>query len=157
MAGAHGDGAGRRSAAPVTSVPAEYPGSGLGRPFEGPGSVATFGRRLLALAIDWGIALLIARLVVHGHSSELAGGGALLPVLVLALMNWLLIGTVGATIGHRLAGLRVDRVGGGAPGPGRALLRAVLLCLVIPPLTLVFDADQRGLHDRLVDTVVVQR
>ncbi|MCU1416740.1 MAG: hypothetical protein JWP32_914, partial [Schumannella sp.] len=44
------------------STPAEsrWPGERLGLPAEGPRSIARFGRRLGAIFIDWGIALLIS-------------------------------------------------------------------------------------------------
>jgi hypothetical protein len=37
----------------------------------------------------------------------------------------------------------------------QALLRTLLICLVIPPL--VFNRDQRGLHDLAVGTVTIRR
>jgi uncharacterized RDD family membrane protein YckC len=136
-----------------------YPGQGLGRPADGPGSVAGFGRRAAGLAIDWAIALLIA----NGLMRPL-GWGALAPLVALLAMNLLLVGTAGFTIGHRLVGVRVERLdsqvtgrlnGPGQPGPVRALVRAVLLCLAVPPL--LMDGDRRGLHDRLSGTVCVLR
>ena len=42
----------------------------------------------------------------------------------------------------------------GYVGPRRSLIRAVLLCLGIPPL--IVDRDGRGLHDRLAGTVIVR-
>jgi uncharacterized RDD family membrane protein YckC len=50
--------------------------------------------------------------------------------------------------------MRVERADGGAPGFVAALIRSVLLCLALPPL--IWDADQRGLHDRWAGTVVVR-
>ena len=35
------------------------------------------------------------------------------------------------------------------------MIRAVLICLVIPAV--VYDRDRRGLHDRAANTVVVRR
>ena len=64
------------------------------------------------------------------------------------------MGTAGATLGHRLLGMRVETLDGTAPGFARALIRSVLLCLAIPPL--VWDADQRGLHDRWAATLVAR-
>jgi uncharacterized RDD family membrane protein YckC len=46
------------------------------------------------------------------------------------------------------------RVAGGRLGPGRVLLRTVLLMLLIPPV--VYNRDQRGLHDLAVGSVVVR-
>jgi len=37
-----------------------YPGSRLGMPERGPGSVARFGRRLVGILIDWAICSVIA-------------------------------------------------------------------------------------------------
>ena len=45
---------------PQSGAPAAYPGQRLGLPAEGPRSLARFGRRLVALVVDWVIALLIA-------------------------------------------------------------------------------------------------
>lgn len=132
-----------------------YPGNRLGLPEDGPGSVAGWGRRLVALFVDWTIAGLIASLVVQ--RPMWAGGNdlSLAQLLTFCLMNTVLVGMLGATIGHRLFGLRVDRVGGGMVGLRRALLRSVLIALLIPPV--VYDRDRRGLHDKAAGTVVVLR
>ncbi len=111
--------------------------------------MGSFGRRLVALVVDWVVALLIA-----GWLLRSAGLGQFGPLLVLLVENVVLVGTAGATIGHRLLGLRVETVDGTAPGPVKALVRSVLLCLAIPPL--VWDADQRGLHDRWAGTLVAR-
>jgi hypothetical protein len=36
-----------------------------------------------------------------------------------------------------------------------AVVRSVLLCLVIPAV--IFDPDQRGVHDKAMNTVLVRR
>ncbi len=82
------------------------------------------------------------------------GLGQFGPLLVLLVENVLLVGTVGATIGHRALGLRVEPVDGAAAGFRRAVVRSVLLCLAVPPL--IWDADQRGLHDRAAGTLVAR-
>ncbi len=132
---------------PASGAPAAYPGERLGRPEDGPRSLAGFGRRLVALVVDWVIALLIAGWLLRSM-------GQFGPLLVLLVQNVVLVGTAGGTIGHRLLGMRVERVDGGAPGPVKALVRSVLLCLAVPPL--IWDADQRGLHDRYAGTLVVR-
>jgi hypothetical protein len=43
----------------------------------------------------------------------------------------------------------------GSITPLQALIRTVLLCLVITAIT--FDDDGRGIHERLSNTVLVQR
>lgn len=124
----------------------DYPGRRLGLPQTGPGSVARFGRRLLALCIDWALSLLIAR--------GLAGGNEWATLGIFTLENVLLVGTAGQTIGHRLLGLHLVRLDGAAPGLLRGLGRAVLLSLAVPAL--IWDRDQRGLHDRFMGTVLLR-
>lgn len=132
---------------PGRAAGAGYPGQRLGRPEHGPGSVARVGRRLVGLLIDWGLSLLIARGLLHG------GGWTTLAVF--AVEQTLLVGTAGAGIGHRIAGLRVEALAGGMAGPLRAAVRTALLCLAVPAL--IWDRDQRGLHDKLAGTVLVRR
>ena len=116
-------------------------------PESGSGSMARAGRRILAIVLDWGIALLISNFAF--------GGDAWATLAVFAAEQILLIGTLGYSIGHRVAGIHVLRLGGGPAGPMAAAVRAVLLCLVIPAV--IFDPDQRGLHDKAMNTVLVRR
>ena len=44
----------------ASNVPADWPGKRLGLPEAGPRSIGRFGRRLGALAVDWGIAYLLS-------------------------------------------------------------------------------------------------
>ena len=134
---------------PQPDARSAYPGERLGRPAEGPRSLATFGRRLVALAVDWVVALLIA-----GGLLRHVPVGQFGPLLVLLVENVVLVGTAGATLGHRLLGMRVENLDGSAPGLVKASIRSVLLCLAIPPL--VWDVDQRGLHDRWAGTLVAR-
>lgn len=122
----------------------DYPGRRLGLPQSGPGSVARFGRRLLALCVDWALSLLIARALLHAGEWGTLG--------VFAVANAVLVAAAGQTIGHRLMGLRLTRLDGGAPGVRRSLGRAGLLALAVPAL--IWDRDQRGLHDRFMQTVL---
>lgn len=132
-----------------------YPGNRFGFPQDGPGSVAGWGRRLVALFVDWVIASLIASAVV-GRSlwsggNELTGA----QLLVFGLMTALLVGLLGYTIGHRVLDLEVVRLDRQPIGLPRGLLRAVLVCALIPPV--VYDRDRRGLHDMAAGTIVVRR
>ncbi len=124
------------------------PGSDIGLPAQGAGAVASFGRRLAALCVDWLIALLIA----HGVMRPLEWG-QWAPLAALLVMNLLLVGTAGTTIGHRMLGLRVQTLTGDRPSLVQSAVRAVLLVLAVPPL--LMDRDNRGLHDRPAGTVVV--
>ena len=59
---------GPRAAAEEAGVDFGYRGQQLGLPEDGPGSIARPGRRLGALAVDWGISLLIAYgLITDGY------------------------------------------------------------------------------------------
>jgi uncharacterized RDD family membrane protein YckC len=131
---------------PDTSGVSKYPGERLGLPESGPGSIARAGRRIVAIMIDWGIALLISNFAF--------GGDSWATLAVFAIEQILLVGTLGYSIGHRIMGIAVVRPGGGTPGPLAALVRTVLLCLVIPAV--IFDPDQRGLHDKALNTVLIR-
>lgn len=129
------------------------PAQRLGLPEAGPGSLAPFGRRLIALFIDGVIAQLIAMGLLGYHQGD-GGLGTFKPLLVVFVINAVMVATGGWTIGQRLLGLGVQRLPQGYAGPLRGLVRSVLLCLAIPPL--VIGRDGRGLHDRLAGTVIVR-
>lgn len=131
-----------------------YPGERLGLPEQGPGAVAGYGRRLVALVIDWLIALLVAQVLTAAlHWSPAARSFATLAIF--GVFAWLLTGLFGTTAGKRLAGLRIARLDGEPVGLLWAFERAVLLVLLIPAV--LWDRDHRGLHDRAASTVVVVR
>lgn len=104
------------------------------------------GRRIIALCVDWAIASAISAGFFDFDSMATLG--------VFAAMTFLLVMTVGATIGHRLLGLRVYRMDDGAapPRPLQALLRTLGVCLVIPAV--VWGSDGRGLHDMWAGTQI---
>jgi uncharacterized RDD family membrane protein YckC len=111
---------------------------------------ATWGRRILALFIDWLTCLavvegLVAIAVLGGNPNGLGTMG--LFVLESALFTAIAGGSFG-----KLA-VRVRVVRNDEPGRPvtllRALLRAVMVALLVPPL-LTFDG--RGLHDLAAGT-----
>ena len=130
-----------------------YPGSRLGMPQRGPGSVARFGRRLVGVMIDWLLCSLVAA-ALWGYSITGGDSGSFKPLVLFAIQHLILVGTIGFTIGHRVVGLRVVRLGGGLPGFVPALARTILLVLAIPAL--IWDRDDRGLHDKVAGTVVIR-
>ena len=123
-----------------------WPGKRLGRPRSGPGSIARVGPRLGAILIDWAIASLIAYWLFGGQDFAI--------LAVFAAEQILLVGLLGYSTGHRVFSLQVQKLDGGPAGIPAAIVRTLLLCLVIPAA--VFDADQRGLHDRAMNTVLVK-
>lgn len=127
-----------------------YRGQRLGLPESGPGSMASTGRRVVALFIDWIAALLISRALVGTPETTLESFATLgIFALEVTVLTWLW----GSSFGQRLVGIRV--VGRSRRlGLIAALLRTALICIVIPPV--IWDADGRGLHDRAVDSVVIR-
>ena len=123
-----------------------YPGERLGLPETGTGSIARPGRRIAALAIDWACAVVI--------SIAFFSYDALATTAVFAIVQILFLPTLGGSPGHRLLGLCLQLVGGGWVGLWRPIVRTVLLCLVIPAV--IWDADQRGLHDKAAGTVLLR-
>jgi hypothetical protein len=123
----------------------DYPGEKFGLPKDGAGSVASMGRRVLALLIDWFVCMLIAQAAFHSQFWTLA---------IFTVETYVLVALTGLTLGKRLTGIRVVRLDGRPVGFLWAAVRTVLLLAVIPPL--VTDRDLRGLHDRAADTVEIR-
>ena len=124
-----------------------WPGKRLGLPAAGPRSVGRFGRRIGAIAIDWALSVLIS--VAFFNYVPWA------TLAIFAATQYLFQLTANGSVGHLLLGMRVVPIAGGYLGAWRPLVRTVLLCLVIPAV--IWDRDQRGLHDRLAGTVLVRR
>ena len=124
----------------------EWPGKRLGRPQHGPGSIARFGRRFGALVIDWALCSAI--------SAAFFGWDGFATTYIFLIEQILLVGFFGYSIGHRVMGMQVQTLDGRPAGYLTAVIRAVLICLVIPAV--IFDPDQRGLHDRVRGTVLVR-
>jgi uncharacterized RDD family membrane protein YckC len=132
-------------AGPVTQSAQSYPGERLGFPREGAGSIGRLGRRVGALFIDYGAAYLI---------SGFFGWDPLAILAIFAAIQIVFIPTIQGSPGHRIVGLRLVRLDGGWPGLWRPVIRTALLVVVIPAV--IWDADQRGLHDKAAGTVLVR-
>ncbi len=135
----------------MTAIPAptppDWPGQRLGLPETGPRSVARLGRRFGALAIDWGIAVAL--------SAAFFAYDSLVTLLLFVGLQVLFTVVINASIGHAVLGMRVVPMVGGLLGVWRPIVRALLIALVIPAL--LFDENQRGLHDRAAGTVLLRR
>lgn len=134
-----------------------WPGSRLGLPQDGPGSLAAFSGRSFAFFIDIVASALVAGLVIafvedpSGLQRQAAAYG------VLALEHIVLVALTGQTLGMRLLGYKVLRLAdpGRVPGLVPALLRTLPL-LGTAGLLGFFTKDGRGLHDVLAGCVVVR-
>ena len=131
----------------TSAQPSDWPGSNFGLPATGPRSIASFGRRLAAFAIDSAIAALISYAFFdYGRWASLA---------VFAVMQIVFLTLVSGSVGHLLLGMRVVPLKSGWIGIWRPIVRTLLLSLLVPAL--IADRDRRGLHDRLAGTVLVRR
>ncbi|MHA6694582.1 RDD family protein [Homoserinimonas sp. A520] len=130
-----------------TGASPRWPGERLSLPESGPRSVARPGRRIAALAIDFALAALLSAVFFQYNG--------LASTLIFAITQIVFITLVAGGIGHLLVGLRVVPITGGWIGWWRPVVRTVLVCAVIPPL--IWDSDQRGLHDKIAGTVLVRR
>ena len=116
---------------------------------------ASWGRRALALFVDWiaSTLVVITAMGLEDYSESKVSGFYVLAVFVLesALFTALIGGSFGQA-STRLRVIDVDDRGGNVPLP-QAFLRQVLIALVIPPL--VFRSDGRGLHDLMAGSATV--
>lgn len=129
----------------MTTALDDYPGARLGLPKAGPGSMGGLGRRVGALCIDYGAAYLI---------SGFFAWDALAILAIFGLIQIAFLPTIQGSPGHRIFGLTLQRVGGGWVGLWRPIVRTLLLILVIPAV--IWDADHRGLHDKIAGTVLLR-
>jgi uncharacterized RDD family membrane protein YckC len=125
--------------------PEKYPGEQFGLPEQGSRSVASMGRRLLALLIDWLACTAVALAIFHTAGWTL---------VVFCVEVYVLTALTGFTLGKRILGLRVARLDGKPVWFLWALVRTILLITVVPPL--ITDRDLRGLHDRAANTIVIR-
>ena len=114
----------------------------------------SLGRRMAALMVDW----LACYFIV---AASTGGLGAMAPnrsLTVLALFFAeiaILSALQGATLGHRIFGIKIVRfTDGGAISPVQALIRSALLVTVIFAVT--FDENGRGIHERLSGSVLTR-
>lgn len=115
---------------------------------------ASWGRRVLALIIDWFASILVVMAVIGaaGWSEDPYSG--LYTMAVFLGESAVLTALAGGSFGQLATRLRVLRYDGrGQLNLLQSLIRSALICLVIPPL--VFRPDGRGLHDMAAGSVTV--
>ncbi|MEO6605736.1 MAG: RDD family protein [Aeromicrobium sp.] len=109
----------------------------------------SLGRRIVALLIDWIVAIFSAVAVagVQYPPARLSDDASETFIILAFFIGEvaLLTGLVGFTIGKRVMKLKVENPAGKPIGIPRALVRTALLSIVLPAI--VMNEDKRGLHD----------
>ncbi|MGV8969514.1 MAG: RDD family protein [Microbacteriaceae bacterium] len=131
----------------TTDATSSWPGKRLGLPETGPRSIAQFGRRLVGVIIDWTIATAIAY--------AFFGGDRFAIIIAFVGVQVVFLIAFAGTPGHLMLGMRVVPLKPVWIGIHRPIIRTVLLSFVLPAV--IWDADERGFHDKLAGTVLVRR
>ncbi|MBA3309888.1 MAG: RDD family protein [Nocardioidaceae bacterium] len=137
------------------SIEQDYPGRRRGLPEEGPGAVAGWGRRVLALVIDWTLSMLAVGAFIGQDVWSGQGAARWAPLVLFGCEVWILTTLLGGSAGQLITRVVVRRTSGQPLDIFRALLRTALICLVIPPV--IYNRDQQGLHDLAVDSIALRR
>lgn len=122
------------------------PGSDLGLPATGPGSVAGFWPRVGSLFVDWALCAIVAALAFHNAPG--------MNLLLFGLLNVVLLTLFGTTLGQLVFRLRVTPVSGRSPMLVRTLVRTLLLMLVLPGI--IWNRNRQPVHDVAAGTAVVR-
>lgn len=113
---------------------------------------ASWGRRVLALLVDW-LACWLVFSAIRGWSEGGQRGWWVL--LVYVVESAVFTTTLGGSFGKLCTRLRTVRIDGDPRplDPLRSLARQIMVGVVIPPL--IFKPDGRGLHDLAAGTASV--
>ena len=142
---------GPRAALAEQGLDLGYPGQRLYLPAQGQGSVASMGRRMAALFVDWFACMAISALI----NPSVAFRTKPLLTLVIFVIEVVILSTLtGSSFGQRIMGIGLIGLDGNRVGVGRIAVRTWLLSWVIPAI--VYDRDGRGLHDKVANCVVVR-
>jgi uncharacterized RDD family membrane protein YckC len=111
-------------------------------------------KRILALIIDWGAAILVVQVIPNGPDYG-TQSNSLLTLIVFATEVTLFTWMMGSSFGQRIVGLRViDFYSDSNPTFVQSVFRTFLIVVLVPPL--LADAEGRGLHDRLAKTKIIK-
>lgn len=113
-----------------------------------------FGRRILGIAIDWAACLAITFGLVGQVTDIGPTAQSFYPLVILFLEHAILVPFAAWSLGHRLLRMAVVPVTRPQTSILQGVIRAALLCLVIPAV--ITDADGVGLHDRAAGTRIVR-
>jgi len=139
------------SSAPGEDTGSDWPGRRLGLPPVGPRSVARLGPRIVALVIDWAIALVIS---IAFFPTGPWQSDPFITLTVFAGTQIVFLVLLNGGVGHIILRMRLVPIVPGRLGFWRPIVRTLLLCLAIPAV--IWDRDQRGLHDVAAGTVLVR-
>ena len=107
-----------------------------------------------ALTVDWLAAFFVLTATTGGLFADSPGRQFKITALFFAHVAFLVM-LQGASLGHRIFGIKVIRFAdGGVITPLQALIRTTLLTTVIFAIT--FDENGRGLHERFSGTVLTR-
>ena len=133
-----------------------WPGKTFGLPEDGPRSVPSLLRRVGGICIDWAISMGVSiGIAVGWYGMDWLDHNGFVTGLIFVVMHMLFGLVIGGSPGHLLLKMRMAPIKGGALGIAAPLIRPWLIILVIPAV--MMDRDQRGVHDRIVGTIMVSR
>ena len=114
----------------------------------------SLGRRMAALMVDW-LACYFIVAASAGGIGQMATNRSWTVLALFFAEIAILSALQGATLGHRIFGIKIIRFAdGGAITPIQALIRSGLLITVVFAIT--FDENGRGLHERFSGTVLTR-
>jgi uncharacterized RDD family membrane protein YckC len=117
-------------------------------------SRVSLGRRMSALMVDW-LACYFIVAATTGGIGKMAPNRSWLVLALFFAEVAILSALQGASLGHRIFGIKIIRFADGGPvTPLQALIRSSLLITVIFAIT--FDENGRGLHERFSGTVLTR-
>lgn len=133
----------------------DYPGSSIGLPSTGRGSLAGWWPRIGALVGDWAASTVVAIAIFGWGGVYQSVWGSFTVLGVYFVEASILTILTGGSFGQLIARIGVVRPDGQPLGIWRPIVRTALKCLVIPHV--VLGADRRVLTDMLLGTAVVNR
>ncbi|MDE3227002.1 MAG: RDD family protein [Acidobacteriota bacterium] len=112
------------------------------------------GRRFAAVTVDW-LACYFIVAATAGGIGKMAPNRSITVLGLFFVEVAILSALQGASLGHKIFGIRIVRFSDGGPiSPLQALIRTTLLISVIFAIT--FDENGRGMHERFSGSVLTR-